>query len=656
MDTLNDYGSSSSDNDDDNDLENLNQKRHKPQQQTIVKRSIADKEQNSTLMKNTAGAEVVGAINVIRPDRRLLNAAPAVSLLAGRTSLGSVNASNTDNNALSMLQRKRPATESTGLVLMNNPTKALMYQPMQGPQGTDPTASRKARKKGVTESNVAYDYTNFNEQRTAFQRDGIANAPVEDGNILAIRTTLGYTNSRLEQMVNVEQNRSIRPIQTKDMTALVEGSDDEIEYGIWGPPGIEEQYEVENSLSIIQKGEELLPQQLAEREYIAERNRQKGIEEQQAEEESAYDRRVERKMAHLLPPGINSNKQSGPVEATTTFHGTNEIDYKGRTWMAPPAGLGNVLANGGSDQVNCKVPKKCIHRFTGHNQGVHRIRLFPITGHLLLSGGFDGKCKVWSISEKQVMRTYIGHSAGVRDVQFNNNGLKFLSASFDRYIRLWDTENGTVLQTFFNRKVPYVVKFYPKDDNYFVVGCSDNKIITYNTTTAEITQEYNHHLGPVNAIVFVDDATKMITSSDDKKILVWEWDIGVPIKYIMDPSMHSMPCMTVHPSHNYFVGQSLDNTIVVFSTGTRITIQRKKKFTGHIVSGYACEIDFSPDGHYMISGDGTGSMFVWDWKRHKILQKFRAHTDGPASCCVWHPLEPSTVFSCGWDGIIKMWQ
>jgi pre-mRNA-processing factor 17 len=148
----------------------------------------------------------------------------------------------------------------------------------------------------------------------------------------------------------------------------------------------------------------------------------------------------------------------------------------------------------------------------------------------------------------------------------------------------------------------------------------------------------------------------MVSSSDDKKVLVWEWDIGVPIKYISDPTMHSMPCLVMHPSLRFFVAQSLDNTICVFQAGTRFALQKNKKFSGHQVAGYACEPAVSPDGQFLVTGDGKGKLFIWDWKRHKILQKYKAHDNGPAIACVWHPLEPSVLFSCGWDGVIKMWQ
>jgi pre-mRNA-processing factor 17 len=202
-----------------------------------------------------------------------------------------------------------------------------------------------------------------------------------------------------------------------------------------------------------------------------------------------------------------------------------------------------------------------------------------------------------------------------------------------------------------------VVKFYPHDDNIFVVGCSDNKIVAYDSSTGEITQEYDHHLAPVNTINFVEDnGTKMVTSSDDKKILVWEWDIGVPIKYISDPTMHSMAVITMHPSNQYMLGQSLDNKIVVYQAGDRFSLQRKKIFSGHNVAGYACDICLSPDGRFVVSGDADGKVCFWDFKKTRMLQKYHGHDKGPAIGCVWHPVEASVVFTCGWDGVIKMWQ
>ncbi|CAB9496789.1 mRNA-processing factor 17 [Seminavis robusta] len=603
---------------------------------------------------------------IARPaDRRFLQAAPSVSAItAGR----GLNQGSTATSLTVYGGGASSGTTGTGstqksnqgaLVLMNNPTKSSLYAPVYGPL-VDPNASNNKQGHGNHETNVAFEEATFQEQRNKFQRTGRAAAPDAEGSEV-VRTTLGYSKHRLQEFAKVDEQRRKRQRPSNDKKEpLVHGSDDEVEHGIWAPPTTEERWAADNSLSDIARGgvESLAPEQLAEREYLKERDRQLGKQEEEKESESAVDRLVERKMAHLLPPKLASDDQI--MEATTQFHAKQEFDYKGQSWMAPPAGLANI-ANSEEDldmdHHKCFVPKKCVHRFQAGSKGVHRIRLFPKTGHLVLSAGLDGVCKVWSIPQKQLMRSYSGHSAAVRDVQFNHTGSRFVSASFDRYLRLWNTESGEVLQTLTNRKVPYVVKFFPLDDNLFVVGCSDNKIVTYDCTTGEITQEYNHHLAPVNAIVFSEDkGMKMITSSDDKKLLVWEWDTPVPIKYISDPSMHSIPCLTMHPSQQYFCGQSLDNHIAVFQASNRFALQRKKKFSGHLVAGYACEMDISPDGQFLVSGDGNGKLCFWDWKRTRMMQKYRAHDKGPAICVAWHPLDPSVVFSCGWDGVIKMWE
>jgi WD40 repeat protein len=71
--------------------------------------------------------------------------------------------------------------------------------------------------------------------------------------------------------------------------------------------------------------------------------------------------------------------------------------------------------------------------------------------------------------------------------------------------------------------------------------------------SGEITQEYDQHLGPVNTITFVDNNRRFVTTSDDKTIRAWDFDIPVVIKYIAEPHMHSMPAVTAHPKREFFV-------------------------------------------------------------------------------------------------------
>ncbi|CAL9181236.1 unnamed protein product [Musa hybrid cultivar] len=334
----------------------------------------------------------------------------------------------------------------------------------------------------------------------------------------------------------------------------------------------------------------------------------------------------------------------------STFHGKEERDYQGRSWIEPPK-------DAKAKNDHCYIPKRWVHTWSGHTKGVAAIRFFPKQGHLLLSAGMDSKVKIWDVfNSGKCMRTYMGHSKAVRDISFSNDGTKFLSAGYDKNIKYWDTETGKVISTFSTGKIPYVVKLNPDEDkqNILLAGMSDKKIIQWDMNSGTITQEYDQHLGAVNTITFVDNNRRFVTSSDDKSLRVWEFGIPVVVKYISEPHMHSMPSISLHPNSNWLAAQSLDNQILIYGTKERFQLNKKKRFAGHIVAGYACQVNFSPDGRFVLSGDGEGKCWFWDWKSCKVFRTLKCH-EGVCIGCQWHPLEQSKVATCGWDGMIKYW-
>lgn len=242
-----------------------------------------------------------------------------------------------------------------------------------------------------------------------------------------------------------------------------------------------------------------------------------------------------------------------------------------------------------------------------------------------------------------------------RSIHFSNDGSKFLSTAYDRYIRLWDVETGQAIASYSNRKMAYQARFCPRDNNSFLVPASDNKLYQWDARTGEIEQEYNYHLQPASTVTFFDEGRKFVSTSDDKKILVWEYGIPVPIAYIQDPGMSGVPYVALHPSKTAFCGQSMDNTIVTYTCGEKVKLMRKKVFRGHVNSGYACQVGFSPNGQFVISGDGQGKLNIWDWRTTKSYQKIHAHDSGPCIGATWHPLQPSWIATCGWDSVIKLW-
>ncbi|KAK8196010.1 hypothetical protein M8818_007161 [Zalaria obscura] len=351
-------------------------------------------------------------------------------------------------------------------------------------------------------------------------------------------------------------------------------------------------------------------------------------------------------------------EETGDEKESTEFHGSQQYDYQGRTYMHVPQDLDIDLRGDLSDHKNYH-PKKLIHTWKGHTKAITQMRFFPGAGHLLLSASADSKVKIWDVyHQRELLRTYSGHTKSVADIDFNFDGTRFMTGSYDRQMKLWDTETGACISRFSTGATPHVIRFNPSPSaaHEFLAGMNDKKIVQFDTRTPgdSPVQEYDHHLGPVNTITFCDENRRFITTSDDKSLRAWEYGIPVPIKFIAEPYMFPMVRSSPHPSGKYVAMQSSDNQIVVYASTERFRQNRKKSFRGHNNAGYAIDVAVSPDGGIVMSGDSGGYVCFWDWKTCKLWHKIQASQSAVVSC-QWHPRETSKVVTGALDGLIKYW-
>lgn len=349
---------------------------------------------------------------------------------------------------------------------------------------------------------------------------------------------------------------------------------------------------------------------------------------------------------------MEAAKRQEEFNPSSTFHGEALHDYKGRSYILPPQDL-----NIAREEINY-IPKKPVHTYTGHRNKVMVAKFFPRFGHYILSGGYDSQIKIWDVyKNRQCVRTYSGHKNTVKDLSFTNDGMHFLSTGWDNRINYWDTETGQVVQTFKVPANPFCGKINPDEARQyaFLVGDVEKKVSQYDIRSGELTTTYNDHLGPVNTVTYVDNQRKFASTSDDKKVFLWEFGIPIVVKHISDPEMHAVTATDVHPNDKYFIGQASDNRVMCYDVkGGLIRLNKKKKFTGHVSSGHSCGLSISPDGQFVSSGDQEGRVFFWDWKSARVYSVLQAHS----KVCIgveWHPHEASTFLTASWDGTVKLW-
>lgn len=271
---------------------------------------------------------------------------------------------------------------------------------------------------------------------------------------------------------------------------------------------------------------------------------------------------------------------------------------------------------GQSDEALRQIDIDLIRSFEGHSSGVRSVCFTP-DGNILASSSDDGAIKLWQIDGKLV-RTFEGHTGGVRSICFSPDGKKLASASDDKTIRLWNLD-GTVIKIFepidhnkahrdwANRNWVCAVKFNPQGDT-LVSGSADGTVTLWNLD-GTVKETFNGHRGSVKSVSFSPQGDILASASADGDLTLWQPD-GTEIE-----TFHG------HGGGVQGIGFSKDGRKVVSGSSDK-TIRiwqidgiSKKTIKGH--ADWVWGVAYSKDGKFLASVSADKTVGIWDTQGNK---------------------------------------
>ncbi|KAF7652904.1 hypothetical protein LDENG_00090930 [Lucifuga dentata] len=311
-----------------------------------------------------------------------------------------------------------------------------------------------------------------------------------------------------------------------------------------------------------------------------------------------------------------------------------------------------------------KIPKRLLMSLGPHQGPVNTVEWCPVPylSHLLLSASMDKTIKVWDgVESGRCLKIYSCHSGAVRDACWTPCGRHLLTGSFDNMAVITDVQTGQEIVKVDNQFKVMCVVLQPSNPEVFLCGGYSSSVKAWDSRSCKVVKVYKAGIQQTLDILFLRGGAEFITSSDcvsrdsaDRTLIAWDYQTTAKVSNQIYHERYTCPSLTLHPVEDSFVVQTNGNYMAEFSSQQPYRMNKRRRYEGHKVEGYAVRCEFSQDGTILASGSSTGSAHFYDYHNARMLHTLRAHSQ-PCLCVSQHPVLPATVATCDWAGEIKVW-
>eukprot|EP00058_Branchiostoma_floridae_P012668 XP_002598156.1 hypothetical protein BRAFLDRAFT_123300 [Branchiostoma floridae] len=159
----------------------------------------------------------------------------------------------------------------------------------------------------------------------------------------------------------------------------------------------------------------------------------------------------------------------------------------------------------------------------GHFNNMSSLAYSP-DGQYIVTGGEDGKVKVWNTGSGFCFVTFTEHTAAIAGTIFTSNGHVVISASLDGTARAFDLHRYRNFRTFTSPR-PAQFSCLAVDHSGDLVCCGAQdmfEIFVWSMQTGRLLEVLAGHEGPVASLSFSPADAILASASWDKTVRVWD--------------------------------------------------------------------------------------------------------------------------------------
>lgn len=169
------------------------------------------------------------------------------------------------------------------------------------------------------------------------------------------------------------------------------------------------------------------------------------------------------------------------------------------------------------------IQQKIVLTLKHHQKPIFDIQSVSDKKELLVASE-DGSVSVWNLNDLSLLHSIPVAADTVRSISISTQNKQVAFGCRDNNVRIYDLEDYTQIRTLTGHTLPVFSVAYSPTENYLVSGSRDAQLKVWDCKTFDLIENIPAHLFAVNSIAFHPTEPYFATASMDKSIKIWGSD------------------------------------------------------------------------------------------------------------------------------------
>ncbi|XP_008565933.1 PREDICTED: periodic tryptophan protein 2 homolog [Galeopterus variegatus] len=273
----------------------------------------------------------------------------------------------------------------------------------------------------------------------------------------------------------------------------------------------------------------------------------------------------------------------------------------------------------------------------GHFNSMVALAYSP-DGQYIVTGGDDGKVKVWNTLSGFCFVTFTEHSSGVTGVTFTATGYVIVTSSMDGTVRAFDLHRYRNFRTFTSpRPTQFSCVAVDSSGEIISAGAQDSfEIFVWSMQTGRLLDVLSGHEGPISGLCFNPMKSILASASWDKTVRLWDmfdsWRTKETLALTSDalavtfrPDGAELAVATLNSQITFW---DPENAVQTGSIEGRHDLKTGRKELDKITAKHSAKgkafttLCYSADGHSVLAGGMSRFVCIYHVREQILMKKF----------------------------------